>query len=112
MMIVYTIGIIIVTSMAIYVFTHRNSKKKVINDPPNTLRLIDESIDHVSSVMDFISPKVNVFDKPQKICDQISECDSGKLINIILTTHGGELESCEKMIKSFTKEKEGYIINA
>lgn len=96
-------------AICIHKYFQKENRDECENDD-NTIYLIDSEIDHKFSVMDLIFPKINAFDQPQKICDQISKMDGSKMINLVLTTNGGGLTSCEKILKKLLAHKAGYCV--
>lgn len=83
--------------------------KKQIKVKADVLRLIDNGIDRLWSVMDLISPKPNAFDKPQEICNFIKSAPQDIPIKLIIQTRGGDLSACEKMLKKLLRHPKGYI---
>jgi Serine dehydrogenase proteinase len=86
----------------------QKKKKFVHNTQEGTIYLIDSKIDHLFSVADLISPKADAFDRPHEICKLIREVPPDVPIKIIISTHGGALSHCEKILYQLQKHKSGY----
>src|SRR5579883_2026604 len=86
----------------------RKSKKKDEPKGDNVLRLMDK-VDHVWSIFDLFSPKVDAFDTPFLMCKKIKEMSPDKPIKLVLCTNGGNVVHCEKMLKQLRKHPRGYV---
>lgn len=94
----------------IYLEGKKNDKSSSEKMDDNVLYLIDGNLDKKFTLMDLILPKYDAFDKPQEVCDKILKMDKSKMINLILTTNGGDLPNCEKILKALKKHKPGYRV--
>lgn len=75
---------------------------------PSILRMID-TLDHKFTIFDLISPKTDAFDKPFGICEFIKNAPQDKPIKLIICTRGGELSSCEKILRQLLAHPAGYV---
>lgn len=86
----------------------RKSKKGDVPKGDNVLLLVDK-VDHMWSVFDLFSPKVDAFDHPFEVCKKIKEMSPDHPIKLVLCTNGGNIVPCEKMLKQLRKHPRGYI---
>lgn len=82
----------------------------VVRESSSDLYLIDYDIDNTSSVFSKLTTSNRkAFSQPSLICHYIDNAPKDKPIHVILTTHGGSLTSCEKILKKLLKHPAGYI---
>ena len=86
----------------------RKDKKKDVPKGDNVLMLTDK-VDHMWSVFDLFSPKVDAFDRPFEVCKKIKEMAPDRPIKLVLCTNGGNVVHCEKMLKQLRKHPRGYV---
>ena len=86
-------------------------RKKTIPPLPlsDTIYMIDQNLDHLTSIFDIISPKANAFDQPYNVCNHIEDIPEDTTIKVVLSTNGGSLMNCEKILKKLLKHKGGHI---
>lgn len=89
----------------------KNKKANLLlkREKKGILNLIDSNVDHLFSVKDLIAPKADAFDKPIEFCKKIKKINQDIPIKLIISTRGGSLTSCEKILKQLKKHKSGYI---
>ena len=96
---------------ALTIITKLLFRKKPTQLPPpdpSILRMID-TLDHKFTIFDLISPKTDAFDKPFGICEFIKKAPHDQPIKLIICTKGGELSSCEKILRQLLAHPAGYI---
>lgn len=72
--------------------------------------MIDSDVDGSSSLFSkLITADSSAFGKPSLICKYINAAPKDKPIKIILTTKGGAITHCEKILKKLLKHPAGYI---
>jgi hypothetical protein len=84
--------------------------KKLLPTPQQTgvIHLIDGSLDQKFTIFDLIAPKTDAFDKPFALCSLIKSIPETTHIRLVICTKGGELSSCEKILKCLKAHKGGY----
>lgn len=106
----YVLGnfvVITITLIGVYLAS-RWTHKKSPNTPTDTIYLIDQNIDHLFSLMDLIRPKADAFDQPFSLCRRIGKINPETHIKIVISTNGGSLTNCEKILKKLMKHPAGY----
>lgn len=77
----------------------------------DAIYMIDEDIDDNSSIfMKIVTSNKGAFTRPTKICELIGQFPDDKVIKVVLTTKGGALVNCEKILKKLLKHKAGYNV--
>lgn len=97
--------------LGLYLFTKlfTPKKKQTLAEIDRTIiYLVDEKLDHIFSLKDLITPKVDAFDKPFEVCKKIDAIEKDKHIKLILCTKGGALSSLEKILKKLKSHPGGY----
>lgn len=91
----------------------RNGKREKANNNKKTsdgiIRLADSNIDHLFSLFDLIKPNPDAFDKPFEVCKLITQVPEDVVIKLIISTKGGAIVNCEKILRQLKKRKSGYI---
>lgn len=70
--------------------------------------MIDKDVDTKFSLGELVAPTYNAFDKPTEVCQFINKVDDGTPIKLVLSTKGGSLVACEKIMKRLKKHPAGY----
>ncbi len=71
--------------------------------------IVDKDLDKKTSLWSIISPYYNGFDKPHKTCQDIKKIPQDCVAKVVLSTKGGSLASCEKIMKTLKQHEAGYI---
>lgn len=86
-------------------FFKKNNPKTINNE----IYMIDKDIDQSESIIKKIfSDNNDAFSKPSKICEIIDKIPQDQEIKVILTTNGGSVVGCEKILKKLLKHESGY----
>lgn len=73
------------------------------------LYMIDRDIDGAESfIKKLFKDNKDAFGQPSLLCDLIDKVPQDKEINVVLTTNGGGVVGCEKILKKLLKHKAGY----
>ena len=85
------------------------NSKSLINN--NILYMIDGDLDDTSGFFKKLFKSENsAFSKPNLLCNMVDEIPEDVHIKIILTTHGGALCYCDKILRKLLKHKGGYSV--
>lgn len=100
--------IVLTLSIGCWCYCRKSKKKQDVPKGDNVLMLTDK-VDHIWSIFDLFSPKVDAFDKPYEICKKVKDMSPDKPIKLVLCTNGGNVVHCEKMLKQLRKHPCGYV---
>lgn len=105
--------IFLVTALVVctYVYFCIKSKGESYENSLDTgiIYLIDGDIDKKFTLKELILPTFAAFEKPFKTCADIKKVPADIPIKLIISTKGGDLQNCEKILKTLKHHKAGYI---
>lgn len=79
------------------------------SQPMDTIYMVDADIDRSSSVISQVFTANNsAFGKPTLLCNIIDDIPDNMHINIVLTTNGGAITHCEKILRKLLQHPAGY----
>lgn len=106
--IIYIIFVLILIYISYLLFLKKSkfSRKNNVND--GIIYLIDEDIDTKITIKHLFNPIYSAFEKPFETCANIKNVPSNIHIKLIISTNGGSMSSCEKILKTLKNHKAGY----